>query len=824
MTVAQSYTIESVASITGGVCYGKENLIVKTLSIDSRSLQLPGETLFFALVGARHDGHLYIKDLYQKGVRAFVVSNSESTDLKQYPEAGFVLVHDTLIALQNLAENHRKNFSFPVIGITGSNGKTIVKEWLYQLLNESYSIVRSPKSYNSQVGVPLSVWNMNSEANLAIFEAGISQPGEMDQLSKIIQPTYGIFTHFGDAHRENFKDEVQKLEEKIKLFSSCDSIVYCADNKLVDESLKSRYGQNRELISWSRNQAANLMVVSEEIKGNRTFIKIKYKKETKEINLPFSDKASIDNAITCWLCLLNLNVDDETIKERFPKLEPVAMRLEIKEGIGDCTLINDYYNSDLGSLGIALDLMNQQQKDKSKTIILSDIFQSGYTNHQLYKAISKLLEQKKINRLIGIGEGISSQSKLFTCNASFYRSTDVFLADLNRNQFKDEIILIKGARNFHFERISNALQYKAHQTVLEVNLNAMVHNLNYFRSLLKPSTKLVVMVKAFSYGSGSTEIANLLQYHRVNYLAVAIADEGVELRNAGITIPIMVMNPEPHSFDTMIEYRLEPEIYNQTICLEFEKALKRNGVRNYPIHIKLDTGMNRLGFVHHDIDTLLSLIVNNDHFFISSVFSHLAGADEQQHDDFTTRQIDSFTQWSDQILSQFSYPIDRHILNSAGIERFPQAQFNMVRLGIGLYGISAIHQEKLMNVSSLKTTISQIKEVSKENTVGYGRKGQLQTDTRIGVIPIGYADGFNRKLSNGLGKVMVNGQLVPVVGNICMDMSMIDLTNTDAKEGDSVLIFGDDYSVSKLAEQLDTIPYEILTTISRRVKRVYFQE
>ena len=824
MTVAQLYTIESVASITGGQCYGKENLFIKNLSIDSRSLQLPEETLFFALRGDRHDGHFYIKDLYQKGVRAFVVNDFESIDSKLYPDAGFILVTDTLLALQNLAKTHRKNFSYPVFGITGSNGKTIVKEWLYQLLNETYSIVRSPKSYNSQVGVPLSVWNMNKEADLAIFEAGISLKGEMDQLLNIIQPTLGIFTHFGDAHRENFKNDNQKLDEKIKLFSSCDSIVYCADEEMVEESLRGKYGEQKDLISWARKQKANLQVVSEEIKKNQTFVKAKYKNETKELHFSFIDKASIDNAITCWLCLLNLNVTDEIIKERFLKLEPVAMRLEIKEGIGDCTLINDYYNSDLGSLEIALDLMNQQQKDKSKTLILSDIFQSGYTNLQLYKAISKLLEQKKINRLIGIGEGISSQSKLFKCNASFYRSTEVFLADLNRNQFKKEIILIKGARNFHFERISNALQYKAHQTVLEVNLNAMVHNLNYFRSLLNQATKLVVMVKAFSYGSGSTEIANLLQYHRVDYLAVAIADEGVELRNAGITIPIIVMNPETHSFDTMIEYRLEPEIYNQAICFEFEKALKRNGVKNYPIHIKLDTGMHRLGFVKQDIDNLLSIIVGNDHFFISSVFSHLAGADEQQHDDFTARQISLFTNWSDRILSNFPYHINRHILNSAGIERFPQAQFDMVRLGIGLYGVSAAFQEKLMNVSSLKTTISQIKEVTKENTVGYGRKGQLQANTRIGIIPIGYADGFNRKLSNGLGKVLVNGQFAPVVGNICMDMSMIDLTTIDAKEGDSVLIFGDDYPVNKLAEQLDTIPYEILTTISRRVKRIYFQE
>jgi len=825
MNSAQSYTLKSVASAIEGNYFGKENIQIHSLSIDSRSLLLPEKTLFFALLGDRHDGHSYIKDLYRKGVRAFVVSDSESIDSKQFPNAGFVWVADTLTALQKLAEKHRSYFFYPVFGITGSNGKTIVKEWLYQLLNESYSIVRSPKSYNSQVGVPLSVWNMNNEANMAIFEAGISQKGEMAKLTKIIQPTVGIFTHLGDAHRENFKDRTQKLEEKIKLFSSCEQIMYCSDEKIVDECLHAHYGKGKkELISWSRKQDANLQIVSEDIQGNNTIVKAKYKNQNREIVLPFSDKASVENAITCWLCLLKLEISDTTIALRFLKLESVAMRMEIKEGIGNCTIINDYYNSDLGSLEIALDLLNQQQKDQKKTLILSDIFQSGYTSRQLYKAIADLLTQKKIDRLIGIGEGISSQSKLFTCETSFYRSTDVFLADLNRNQFRNEIILIKGARNFHFERISNVLQYKAHQTVLEVNLNAMVHNLNYFRSLLQPQTRLVVMVKAFSYGSGSTEIANLLQYHRVDYLAVAIADEGVELRNAGITIPVMVMNPEPHSFETMIEYRLEPEIYNQAICIDFEKALRRNGVKNYPVHIKLDTGMHRLGFVQKDLNDLLSRIAENDHFYIRSVFSHLAGADEEQHDNYTTQQINLFNSWSEKILSCFSYHIDRHILNSAGIERFPEAQFDMVRLGIGLYGISAKHQEKLMNVSSLKTTISQIKEIAKEKSVGYGRKWILQQDTRIGVIPIGYADGFSRKLSNGKGKVMVNGQLVPIVGNVCMDMSMIDLTHVDAKAGDSVIIFGDEYPVGILAEQLDTIPYEILTTISRRVKRIYYQE
>lgn len=818
------YTAESVSSITGGRLFGNGKKEIKSLSIDSRLMHFPEQTIFFALKGDRHDGHKYIEELYEKGVRAFVVSQSNYADLTKYSDAGFVLVNNALEALQKITEYHRSLFEYPVVGITGSNGKTIVKEWMYQLLNDSFSVVRSPKSYNSQVGVPLSIWQMNNESTLGIFEAGISQVGEMKKLARIIQPTYGIFTHLGDAHRENFRDDQQKVDEKLDLFTSCEWIVYCSDQEVVDKCIRERFKAEKELVSWSRTKDANLYVQSEEIDRKSTVVVASFNGRNVKILLPFIDRASIDNAINCWLCLLKLNIAEETIKERLAQLEPIAMRLEIKEGIGNCTLINDYYNSDLGSLEIALDLLNQQQKDQKKTLILSDIYQSGFSDSQLYNTISDLLSQKKIDRLIGIGEGISSEFKQFSCEASFYRSTDVFLADLNRNHFRNEIILIKGSREFHFERISNALQHKAHQTVLEVNLNAMVHNLNYFRSLLKPKTKLVVMVKAFSYGSGSTEIANLLQYHRVDYLAVAIADEGVELRNSGVTIPIIVMNPEPHSFDTMIEYRLEPEIYNKSICKDFEKSLKRNGVKNYPVHIKLDTGMHRLGFVEKDVDELLELVKGNDNFLISSVFSHLAGADETQHDDYTRDQIELFKNWSGKIRKQFSYHIDKHILNSAGIERFPEAQFDMVRLGIGLYGVSSVYQDKLMNVSSLKTTISQIKLIEKEKTVGYGRKGQLQSDTRIGVIPIGYADGFNRKLSNGVGQVLVNGKLVPVLGNVCMDMSMIDLTNVDAKEGDTVIIFGDDYSVCDLADQLNTIPYEILTTISRRVKRVYFQE
>jgi len=818
-----SYSIESIARIAEGRLLGDSSICVRSLSIDSRSLLIAEQTLFFALVGERHNGHTYIADLYKKGVRAFVISNIE-VEIQNYPEAGFVLVENTLDALQQLSKYHREQFSYPVVGITGSNGKTIVKEWLYQLLNESFTIVRSPKSYNSQVGVPLSLWNMNTEAEMAIIEAGISQPNEMSRLAEIIQPNIGVFTHLGEAHRENFTGKLHLIYEKINLFSSCEKVVYCSDDSIVERSFVQGLERKQEHINWSRNKYAYFMILKEKVEGNFTRITYKVNCIENEIVIPFTDHASVDNAITAYVTALIMDVDEEVLKKALLKLEPIAMRLEIKEGFGNCTLINDYYNSDLGSLEIALDFMNRQQRDKKKTLILSDIYQAGLTDRKLYKQVAKLIDKKKLDRFIGIGERISSLAELFEGEASFYPSTDIFLSDLNRNQFNDELILIKGARDFHFERISKALQFKAHRTVLEVDLTAMVHNLNYFRSLLKPETKLTVMVKAFSYGSGSTEIANLLQYHRVDYLAVAIADEGVELRNAGINIPIIVMNPEPHSFETMIEYRLEPEIYNLKILKEFQRALRQNLTKNYPIHIKLDTGMHRMGFMEPDFDELIEAIHNNEFFYLRSVFSHLAGADEVQHDDYTTQQIDLFSKWSDKIRSQFDYKIDRHVLNSAGIERFSHAQFEMVRLGIGLYGVSPVHQDKLMNVSTLKTTISQIKEVSKENTVGYGRMGVLSEDTRIGIIPIGYADGFSRKLSNGVGKLLVNGTLCPVVGNVCMDMSMIDLTNVTAAEGDAVVIFGNEYPVSELAQQLDTIPYEILTTVSRRVKRVYLQE
>ncbi len=822
MNSSQTYQLNQIAQIIGGTLVGKADFEIDRLSIDSRTLVLASNTLFFALEGDRHNGHDYIQDLYEKGVRAFVVRKPIEKDF--FKDCNFISVKDTLKALQVLSSHHRKHFSYPVVAITGSNGKTIVKEWLYQVLNPYFRIVRSPKSYNSQVGVPISVWQMEKEDELAIFEAGISQPSEMENLEEIIQPTGGIFTHLGTAHQENFEDSRLLLLEKIKLFKSCEWLVYCSDNVIVDQEIAAYCDEKTELLSWSKTKDASLQILSVGHVDRYTCIKALYKGKEKTIRLPFSDVASIENAIHCWLTFLHLGLSDERISKGFLDLQAVAMRMELKEGQNNCLLINDFYNSDLSSLIITFDMQNQYAQGRKKTLILSDILQTGLDKENLYAQVAELIELNKIEKLVGIGDHISSQSDLFKCESIFYPNTETFLKTIDTKVFKNEIILIRGARNFRFERISSALQNKAHRTILEVNLTAMVHNLNYFRSLLDTKTKLMVMVKAFSYGSGSSEIANLLQYHRVDYLAVAIADEGVELRTEGIRTPIVVMNPELHSFETMLDYNLEPEIYSLSVLKNFESVIKKSGLKNYPIHLKLDTGMYRMGFVGSELDELIGYLKDNPHFYIRSVFSHLAGSDEEIHDDYTQSQINKFEVWTDKIRAEFPYQIDRHILNTSGIERFPKAQFEMVRLGIGLYGVSATNQNKLMNVSSLKTTISQIKWVDKDQTVGYSRKGKLNKKSRIGIIPIGYADGFNRKLSNGVGHVLVNGKTAPVVGNICMDMCMIDLTDIDAKEGDAVTIFGDDYSLNKMAEQLDTIPYEILTTVSRRVKRIYFQE
>ncbi|MBN8695057.1 MAG: bifunctional UDP-N-acetylmuramoyl-tripeptide:D-alanyl-D-alanine ligase/alanine racemase [Bacteroidetes bacterium] len=826
-----NYKISDIASIIAAKTNGNgdPDALIKNLLIDSRKLSNAETSLFFAIKGDRHDGHSYIHELYEKGVHHFVVSKLPE-NIEQYKAASFLLVNDTLLALQVLCAHHRKQFHIPIIGITGSNGKTIVKEWLFQLMREDKNIVRSPKSFNSQVGVPLSVWQISAEHNLGIFEAGISMPKEMRSLESIIQPTIGLLTNIGQAHDENFENQDQKVKEKLKLFVNTEALVYCKDYLSVHNHIQEdRTLQEVKLFTWSKKTRADLLVGRITKSSNDTEIQGIYKNDFIRITIPFTDEASIENAIHCWSMMLYLGYENSVIAERMKFLSPVAMRLELKEGINNCSIINDSYNSDLGSLSIALDFLNQQKQHPKKTLILSDILQSGRNEETLYKEVAELIHKKGISRLIGIGEAISGQAHQFNIEKTFYRSTNEFLQQFNNSFFRDETILLKGARAFGFEAISKVIQQKAHETVLEINLNAIVHNLNYFRSKIKADTKIMAMVKAFSYGSGSFEIANILQFHRVDYLAVAYADEGIELRKAGITMPIMVMNPEEQSYDAMIHYNLEPEIYSFRVLNLFEETLKRSERANQqpiPIHLKLDTGMHRLGFEENDINELIVRIKNNKHLTIRSIFSHLAASDEPEHDDFTWFQIKKFNAMSEQIKAHFSQPIIKHILNSAGISRFPDAQFEMVRLGIGLYGIgaNATEQTQLQNVSTLKTSISQIKNIPANETIGYSRKGVATRDMQIATVPIGYADGLSRKLSNGKGKMMIKGQYAPIVGNVCMDMCMIDITDIKANENDEVIVFGDNLSITEIAKDVGTIPYEVLTNVSRRVKRVYYQE
>lgn len=823
------YTLARVAETVGGnlVGIGAENAI-KHLLIDSRKLSGTDNVLFFAIKGDRHDGHIFIDDLLKAGVRNFVVSLPPKESWLE--NGSFVVVENTLVALQTLAAEHRNQFELPVIGITGSNGKTIVKEWIYQLLREDRNIVRSPKSFNSQVGVPLSVWQIKPEHELAIFEAGISKPGEMRSLEKIIHPTIGIFTNLGLPHDENFTNHTEKAKEKLDLFTNAEYLLYCRDYLVLDEVLKQESRlTNTKLIGWSRKSRADLQI-GRIAKGNyETEIQGVYKNDFIRITIPFTDDASIENAINCWLLMLHMGYESNLIAERMKLLSPVAMRLELKEGVNHCSIINDSYNSDLGSLQIALDFLEQQKQHPKKTIILSDILQSGKNEESLYTEVAELLKKKKVDRLIGIGEAISNQAGKFNLEKTFYHSTPEFLEKYDTSIFNNEVILLKGARKFGFEDINKVLQQKTHETVLEIDLTALVHNLNYYRSLLLPDTMIMGMVKAFSYGSGSHEIASVLQFQRVDYLAVAYADEGIELRKAGIITPIMVMNPEAQSYDSMIHYNLEPEIFNFRVFELFSEAVNRNLASldgPFPIHIKLDTGMHRLGFQQEDLNELMIRIKNNTNMRICSVFSHLAASDEPQHDFFTREQINLFKEMSNQIIKFFDYKIFRHILNSAGINRFPDAQFDMVRLGVGLYGVGvdAEEQKKLINVGTLKSTISQINNIPPGESIGYSRKEMADTNLVIATIPIGYADGLSRKHGNRCGKMIINGKPAPIVGNVCMDMCMVDVTNISCKEGDEVIIFGKEYPLSEFAKVMETIPYEVLTSVSRRVKRVYFQE
>ena len=854
-----NYTIEKITTLIGARRIGTADAKIGWLLTDSRSLCFPEETLFFALKSARNDGHRYIEDLYRRGVRNFVVSLSPKFLLEQankfergdnrglnkgmtdapsdpqppnlgglYKDANFLVVPSPLEALQRLAERHRDEFDCPIVGITGSNGKTMVKEWLYQLLSPQMTVTRSPKSYNSQIGVPLSIWLLNDQTQVGLFEAGISEPGEMDALHDIIQPTIGVLTSLGAAHQENFRSLEEKCMEKLQLFKGAKVIAYNSDDDIVSRCIR-RSGYQGEKIGWSReNISAPLYIEQVTSETSSTRVSYIYKGSRGEYQLPFYDEASLQCSFACAAIALYLGVAPDQLAERMMTLEPVAMRLEVKEGQRGCTLINDSYNSDINSLGIALDFMSRRVNDPCRfTLVLSDIFQSGMPPVELYREVSSLCQKRNISKLIGIGPNITSQRAVFSVGEEyFFATTDDFLhSDVLRN-LHDEVVLIKGARPFGFDRITERLEQKVHETILEVNLNALVDNLNYYRSFMKPETKLVCMVKADAYGAGAVEVAKTLQDHRVDYLAVAVADEGVTLRRHGITQNIMIMNPEMTAFKTMFDYDLEPEVYSFRLMEALIQAAEKQGITGWPVHIKLDTGMHRLGFdPEKDMDALIHRLQHQNAIIPRSVFSHFVGSDSVDFDRFSAEQFRKFDTASAKLQAAFSHKILRHICNSAGIVHFPERHLDMCRLGLGLYGYDPMGADApLRPVSTLKTTILQLRRVPKEETVGYSRKGILKRDSLIAAIPIGYADGLSRHLGRGAGYCLVNGQKAPYVGNICMDVAMIDVTDIPCQEGDSVEIFGDHLPVDVLSNVLDTIPYEVLTAVSGRVKKVYFQD
>jgi alanine racemase len=819
------YPISKIVSILGLKNYDCIETEISILLTDSRQLSNPSETLFFAFETKNNDGHRYIADLYATGVRNFVVSKM-MPDWKNFAGCNFLLVKNPLRALQKIAAHHRLSFDIPIIGITGSNGKTIVKEWLYQLLQEDFNIVRSPRSYNSQIGVPLSVWQLNDNATLGIFEAGISMPDEMDHLEPIIRPTIGILTKIGEAHQENFTSLQQKCLEKMRLFLNCNVVIYDEDNPIIREAADQML-ISQKAFTWSRKQTdAPLYISKIEKKADSTLIYYSFLSLDYSVEIPFTDEASIENAIHCLATMLFLNVAPSVISERMKKLEPVAMRLEVLQGKNNCILINDAYNSDINSVKIALDFMNQRSAEKSlrKTIILSDILQSGILPRTLYHRVADMMIENGIEKIIGIGHDISQNSDVFAIEKYFFPSTESFIQSGIWRKFDGEIILLKGARKYHFEQIIALMQERIHETVLEVDLDAVVHNYNFYKSKLQPGVKMICMVKANAYGAGAVEIAKTLQYHRCDYLAVAVTEEGITLRSEGISLPIIILNPEVNGFEELFSNRLEPEVYNFRILEAFIKEADRRGITDYPVHLKIDTGMHRLGFLPDQIPLLIERLRSQKGLKVVSVFSHLAASESWAFDEFTEKQIETLRSSASQIENEIGYSIYKHILNSAGIERFPEAQWDMVRLGIGLYGVSASGLKGLKNVSTLKTTILQIKDIPNRETVGYGRKESLCRDARIATIRIGYADGLDRKFGNRVGKVIVNGQIAPIVGNVCMDLCMVDVTDIDAKEGDEVVLFGSELSVIDLAESIGTIPYEVLTSVSPRVKRVYITE
>jgi alanine racemase len=799
------------------------NVPIKHFITDSRSVHFPFESMFVAIQGKNHDGHQYLEVLYNKGIRNFVVENEAKVSEFIQKNANVLVSQRALHFLQSMAAYKRSLYTIPVVAITGSNAKTIVKEWLWQLLQHQYAVVKSPKSYNSQLGVPLSVWEMEDYHEFAIFEAGISQAGEMERLQKIIQPNYGIFTNIGSAHNEGFASQQEKVKEKLKLFTHIDQLVYCADHELIHEEVQSHFIPS---FTWSRKQSKADVWLKQEVKKEQGLeVSLVYKETEHILLIPFHDEASIENALHAIVFLMMVAYPMTTLQTQLLKLEPVKMRLEIKNGIQGNVIIDDTYNNDLKGLTLALDFAQQHQHGLPITVILSDVLESGLSHAELYESIAQLLNTKGITQLYAIGKTFHQFQYLFTSNARFFETTEHFFKEVDLAQIKHQVLLIKGARSFYFEQITKLFEAKIHGTRFEVNLDALLHNYQFYKSVLPTQTKIMAMVKAFAYGSGSYEVAQLLQHHGVDYLAVAYADEGVALRNHGIQIPIMVMNPDQNSFRTLIKYKLEPEIYSFKILKEWLAFVDWQEVSS-SIHLKMDTGMHRLGFLSTEVDVLLQeLAPYLNRIKIASVFTHLAATDETSLDEYTLKQINLFKALTQKIEQRLGYHVIKHVLNSAGIIRFPEYAFDMSRLGIGLYGVevSETFQKQLMTVGVLKTYVSQIKHLEAGQTVGYSCKGKILQASTIATIAIGYADGYDRRFSNGVGKINVNGVLCPVIGNVCMDMTMVDVTGVEVNEGDEVIVFGENPSVIDAAKSINTIAYELLTGIGERVRRVFYK-
>jgi alanine racemase len=813
-----------IASIVHGKLTGNQDLFVAELLTDSRHFSFSEGLAFFAIRGVNHDGHIFIDKLYERGIRIFIIEVLPS-GINNYSEGAFILVANTVEALQDLAAYKRKQFGGTVIGVTGSAGKTIVKEWLADIMSLAMPVVRSPKSYNSQVGVPLSVWKLNPAYKVGIIEAGISFPDEMEKLQKVIDPDIGVITNIGDAHQENFRDLETKAAEKIRLFKNASVIVYCSDYKIIHKLISGNKSLRiKKLVDWSfENEQAAVFVKKKKSSPGKTKIVIKFNGADLLFMIPFIDRASVENAITAAAVCLFTGIDPKVIRQGLAGLVSVAMRMELKSGINGCQLIEDYYNSDPGSLGMALEYLKSQNSRKT-TLILSDFIQSGRNEKELYSEVGILVKQSLIDRFIGIGKALLDNSLSFKEGSRFFYSTDEFVHNFNPVDFRNEIILLKGARAFEFEKISKLLEQQVHQTVLEINLDAVAHNLNEFRRHLSNKTRIMAMVKAFAYGAGSSEIAALLEYQRVDYLAVAYADEGVELREAGVILPVMVMNPESSAFDLMISHNLEPEIFSIPLLRKFADIASRHGLVDYPVHIKIDSGMHRLGFMPDETVELILLLKTSERLKVVSVFSHLAASENPGFDSFTRKQVEVFLKAASSIEIALGYPVMRHILNSAGIVRFPDYQFDMVRPGIGIYGIGNFGNYNLRPAGRFITRISQVKRIPAGEPVGYGCADVSDKERLIAILPVGYADGLNRKLGNRNGNLFIKNTFVPLIGNVCMDMCMADITSLKASAGDEAEIFGENIRVEEIAEKCETIPYEILTSIPARVKRVFYRE